>query len=401
MKPLSLVILLTFILTTVSRAQDLALNEHPATINKLSAEPGPVSAATAMDPAGPDTQEWQKAEDRILGHIQAGKLAKMKNMAASIISYFQHTCFTEGAGNPVWHGEYFPGANGVSSPRFGVRCIFYNHEDENASTNSDLTVFANDISPLLGRTVVNDKEFITLKIAGAPQKQGSAIEFDMPASVSGNTAAQETEDSRPLHVKAWLITTGSSLPYVPVTRKEYLEEARKELENKKELIIEDDRATVRIRPAAVQEAEKKQMLEELAREYSGTELQARTRIYLQHYMSDEDYVKQADEKNTAGLNFRIRLIDSLLARSTALELAQPAIVSAQADSFEGFEDGRANPTMLVRMKPGYFSSVAEEATPRCLLVCWRYNPADSMAIGIDRQLNENFDGTKLTQSLEE
>jgi hypothetical protein len=230
-------------------------------------------------------------------------------------------------------------ANEPSTPApaapFGVRCIFYNNEDSNSNSNNDLTVFANDISPLLGNIKLNFTDYTTVKTAG---DQGY-YEFDMENG---------------LHVKAWLITADSTAsPYTAVTRKEYLEQAKKELDALKNIVISDDRGRIHIRTAAEQEAEKQQMLQQF--------------------------------------NKTIRTIDSLLRNSTTLELAKPAVVSVDAAHFRGFEDGYANTTTLVRINPNYFSGNAGRS-PKCLLVCWRYNPSESLATGIDRQLNEHFDG---------
>ena len=70
-------------------------------------------------------------------------------------------------------------------------------------------------------------------------------------------------------------------------------------------------------------------------------------------------------------------------------LAQPAVVSVTAENFDGFEDGKANTTTLVRLNPAYFTGNDTQA-PKCLLICWRYNPADATSTGIDSQLNANF-----------
>ena len=338
----------------------------------------------ANEPVTPSTnapvaRKWQKEDDRIIGHIRGSKLAAMKNTSENIISLFHDSILTQDALNPVWHGEYFPAVNGGPQVKFGVRCVFTNNEDN--STNNDLTVFANDLSPLLGRLKVNGNDFTTMKATTGAQ--GARFEFDM-------------EDG--LRVKAWLITADSAaLPYTAVTRSEYLDQARKELEELKDIVIADTRGKTHIRTAAEQEAEKQQMLQQLRNSYTGVELEARTRIYLHNYMRDEDLVIQTIARNVAAYNQTIRLIDSIRRNSTPQQLAQPAVVSVKAEDFCGFEDGRANTTMLVRMNPAYFTGSDDQA-PKCLLVCWRYNPAESMANGIDHQLAENFNGQQF-QSL--
>jgi hypothetical protein len=334
----------------------------------------PASAvAPAAGPKNNNAREWQKENDVVLGHIRAAKLAAMKNTSSSIMSLFHDSILTEGV-NPVWHGEYFSAVNGGPQVHFGVRCVFNN--DDNTTTDNDLTVFANDISPLLGNLLVNGNKYTTVK-AATSVRGNQYFEFDMENN---------------LHVKAWLVTAdGAALPYTPVTRKEYLEQARKELDGLKEVVVAGDRGKIRVRTAAEQEAEKQQMLEQLKASYSGAELEARMRVYLRNYIKDEDLVLQTITRDVAGYKNTIRLIDSLLRNSTAAQLAQPAVVSVTAENFQGFEDGKTGTTTLVRMNPAYFTNGDEQA-PKCLLICWRYNPADAVAAGIDNQLNANFAG---------
>jgi len=330
-------------------------------------EPNSTTPAPASRTA--NVREWQKEEDRIMGHIRSNKLAAMKNASASIVGLFRDSILTEGSVNPVWHGEYFAG----SRMHFGVRCLFNN--EDNTNSDNDLTVFANDISPLMSGTItVNGKEYTTIKAA---------------TTVNGNITFDFDMDNS-LHVKAWLITADSAaLPYIPVTRKEYLEEAQKELEGLKSMAEADTRARIHVRSAAEQEAEKQQMLQQLKNNYSGAELEARTRVYLHNYIKDEDYLTQTIASNVVNYTAALQIIRSLLLGSTVKQLAQPAVVSVKAEDFRGFEDGRANTTALVRMNPAYFNSSDDQA-PKCLLICWRYNPNDSHAAGIDSQLNTNF-----------
>jgi hypothetical protein len=341
---------------------------------------GLANANEPVDPADKapshTARHWQKDNDLIIGHIRGNRLAAMKNTSANIVAFLHESVLTDATINPVWHGEYFPAINGGPQIHFGVRCIF-NNEDNTASDN-DLTIFANDLSPLIAHLTVNNTDYTTLKgFTGAPG--GSRFEFD-------------TDNG--LHVKTWLITSDSTaLPYIPVSRNEYLAQARQELEALKEVVVADTRGKIHIRSAAEQEAEKEAMLQHLRETYSGIELQARIRVYLHNYLKDEDLITQTIARNVAGYNCTIRLIDSIQHNSTSTQLAQPAVVSVNAADFNGFEDGQANASLLVRMNPAYFTG--NDDAPKCLLVCFRYNPTQTLAAGIDRQLTENFNSSSL------
>jgi len=356
------------ILTTFAFAGFVRANGHQFVyandLAYINGDENPASRAS-------DARDWQKEQDHINGHIRSNKLAAMKNSADGIISVFHDSILTQDV-NPVWHGEYFPAVNGGPQVHFGVRCIFNN--DDNTATDNDLTVFANDITPLLGNLTVNGNNYTTVKAA---------------TTVKGNTYF-EFDAENDLKVKAWLVVAdGAAMPYVPVTRKEYLEQAHNELVSLRKAVEADVRSKIVVRSAAVQEAEKQQMLQQLRDNYSGAELEARTRVYLKNNIKDEDLVAQTIARATAGYNGTLALVDNLLHTGSAQMLAQPAVVSVTAGNFDGFEDGKANTTTLVRLNPAYFTGSDAQA-PKCLLICWRYNPADALSTGIDSQLNANF-----------
>lgn len=381
MKRLYVFTLLLFALCDLARAQYIAENHGNPAGNDGPGNPSeslgcPLTAA----PAAP----WPKEADQVFGHIRGSRLAKMKNTSADIISLFQDSILTDGGVNPVWHGEYFSAGNGAPQMRFGISCVFHNG-DANATPYNDLTIFANDIGPLIGRLTVNGQEFITLK--GFTAGQGHpAFEFDMPADSANAGSSAET-----VHVKAWLVTADSSvLPYIPVTRREYLEAARQELGSRKEAIIADIHRRISIRPVVEQEAGKQQMLDQLRGTYSGIELRTRIKIYLGNYKTDEEYMAQNIAAGTEDLNRTLALIAKLLTGSTAKQLAQPAIVSVACSDFHGFEDGAPNSTVLVRLRGSYYTGDTDQPSIKSLLICWRYHPADRMAAGIDHQLAGSF-----------
>jgi hypothetical protein len=178
-----------------------------------------------------------------------------------------------------------------------------------------------------------------------------------------------------------------------VTRREYLEESRQELQQRKEAVIAGTRGVIHVRTAGEQEAERQQTLEHLRNTYAGAELQTRIRIYLGNYKKDEDYMDQAIGANTGALNRTIGLIDSLLRNCTVQQLSlpavvsqpvvvsEPSIVSEPADEFRGFGDGQAGSVALVRLRPAYFTGDGGAERLQSLLVCWRYHPLDAGSAG--------------------
>ncbi|MBN8854579.1 MAG: hypothetical protein BGO55_21860 [Sphingobacteriales bacterium 50-39] len=311
-------------------------------------------------------KEWVKEQDQIDGHVPHSKLVKMQNATGAMISFLHDSCFSTTDFTPVWHGEYAIG-------RFGVQC---RSEDRRGR----LTIMSNDISPLLRYLTVNGKEFAGIRPSSGLQENYPYFEYE------------EEDHARTIY---WLITPDSTrLPYIRITRKEYLQEARAELLDKKNSIIADIKTKTPIRSAAVQEAEKKAAIDELNNNYSGADLQVRQRLFAKEYHTDEEYLKLSIEKATAALDRTIHLMDSLSARSTAADLDKPAMVSVEAANFSAFEDNQADRNMLVKINPAYYANTGSDR-PLLFLVSWSYDPAGADASNIDHQVRENIDFRQL------
>jgi hypothetical protein len=374
LKHVCAVLLSIFALCPLSHAQFIADNH----VVSSASEEATNSNEPQVCPLGPaPAAPWKKENDQVFGHIRGNVLARLKNTSEELISVFHDSVLTQSGVDPLWHGEYFSAGNGAPQMRFGVSCVFHS-DDVPTNPPCDLTIFANDISPLIGSLAVNGHAYVTLKgfTGGNP-----AFEFDLPAR--GDDAGTDTVA---VHVKAWLVAADSNLlPYIPVTRKEYLEQAQQELNGRKQSLIADIKSRIQVRPAAEQETVKQQSLEQLRNTYSGAELQTRTRIFLSSYKTDEEYMGEHVTAATEELDRTLALIGKLLSGSSAQQLAQPAVVSVPSLEFHGFEDGRPGSTVLVRLRSAYYSDDADQV--KSLLICWRYRPSDPMAAAIDRQLS--------------
>ena len=328
----------------------------------------------------PAPRSWEKEQDVVTGHITNSQLSRMKAVTTDLITFFHDSCLTDEQLAPLWHGEYFSEKNSAAPlKKFGVFCNFYEQK-------ARLSIVANDISPLLDHLVVNNRDFLTIQPPTAVKNNSPCFEY-----TSGDGAA--------LHTSTWLVTTGNGqLPYTPVTRKEYLQEARTELTGLKNSIIAAWKQKIPVRPAATQEAEKKAALEQLSSLYSGMDLQVRTKMLLRDYKTDEQYLKENTEKATADLDNTLQVMGNILAHLSATELNKPAIVSLPAVGFQGFEDGRTG-KMLIRMNPTYFDPYLPGEKPQLLLVTWQVDPSEPMALDIDRQIRERLDCQKLKEML--
>jgi hypothetical protein len=359
MKLFSALTLLWFgLIPVLSSAQDIAFIKHIE-----------VAETTAV------RTEWSKDQDLIDGSISKAKLVKMKQVTSALVDYLKDSAMAA-AYRPVWHGEYFSVRNSPGAQlKFGMTCHFIEQ-------NADLSITANDMQPLLDQIVVNGKHFVTARI---------------PSSVSNGTLyfADGGADASGEQMKMWLVTSGKGqLPWVAVTRKEYLIEAKAELTAIVNSIVSGWRMKAPVRSAEAQEAEKKAVIDQLKTMYSGADLEIRSRVYLRCYKSDEEFQKDNIDRETAGFRATIRMIDSLMAHLGAVPLSKPAVVSVNAADFRGFEDGQTN-YMLVRMNGAYFNSALSEEKPQLFLVTWRYDGSNAGTAELDSKMVERVEGEAL------
>jgi hypothetical protein len=310
---------------------------------------------------------WEKEKDHLNGRIARTTLDKMRSTTESLAGFLQDSALSFEQYSPVWHGEYFPEKSGVASTtRFGLSCSFYGADGRN---KADLLIMANDISPMLGTTLVNNKKFSSIRLS-------------------------TNEPTR-----FWLVTADNDhLPYTPLTRKEYLQEAIAELTAAKEVLVSRLKTQIPIRSAATQEAEKANAINEINNTWTGTDREVRTRIFLKNYCSDEDFLRNSIQKHTAGLDSSLLLMQTLLRRPAA-ELTKAAIITGDAADFRGFEDGNPDASMLVRPNPDFIDHSLSSEKPQFFLVCWRYNPEETGAPQLDRQFMQQLDVNKLRDFL--
>lgn len=313
--------------------------------------------------------EWLKADDEVNGSISKEKLAKMKVVSGALVNFLQDSCL-----GATWHGEYNSDRNSPGAQlKFGVTCHF-------AAQNADLSITANDFQPLLDQLVLNGQHFLTMRVATASEKHNLYY-------TDGQT-------------KMWLVTAGNGqLPFIAVTRKEYLVEAKAELSGMVKSIETGWKLKVPVRSAAAQEAERKGVIDQLKSMYTGTDLSIRVRVYLHSYKSDEEFLKAGIAAETAGFRATIRLMDSLSAHLGAAELGKPAVVSVGATDFRGFEDGQSDYT-LIRMNGAYFNNTLSDEIPQLFLVTLHYEGTNVSAVELDRQLTAKVDGQALQAMLD-
>jgi hypothetical protein len=367
MKPFTFLLLL-FALPFFSFAQDLAAN---TSFTGNSAIHGNVAMTAAPTPSS----LWHQEEDLVNGSISKLKLSKMRSVTSTLISVLRDSFFIGGSYSPTWHGAYCSArGSGGSLMQFSIDCHF-------TDQHAELSIKANDFQPLMSQLAVGHQQFLTMDVS--------------PVVKNGGMYFESTGMDGHVTVKRWLITTGiDQLPYIAVTRKEYLQAAKIELAISKSTIVAAVKEKMTVRPAAVQEAEKKATIDQLKAMYTGTSLEVRMRQYLKNYRTDEQYLKDNTDNETAAIDSTVHVMNDLLAHLPADDLNKPAMVSVPAVDFNGFEDGHTD-KMLVRINPTYFNGGLSDEKPQLFLVEWRYDASNAAAADIDHQLTQNLDGQQL------
>lgn len=228
---------------------------------------------------------------------------------------------------------------------------------------------------------VNGKKYWTIK-RPAEVKDGM-LYFEYPVSAS-------SKNVNGLWVYAWMITYPGKLPYIPVTRKEYLLEARQEVAKTQIEVIEKVKKNTTIRPAAEQEAAKKKEVEYFKKNYPYNP--RRWQRYLEDYQTDEQKLQAAIDHMTKQYQATLKIMDDLLKTLSSEELQKPAIVSEIATAFKGFEDdfSERNANMLIRWNPDYFDKKLSKAAPQFFTVLIRENRRDLPYVEITRLFKQKF-----------
>lgn len=250
-----------------------------------------------------------------------------------------------------------------------------------AETDDWVAIRANYCGVLNDFLSVNGKKYWTMK--RPTEVKDGMLYFEYPSS-SGST------DGSGLWVYAWMITYPGKLPYIPVTRKEYLLEARLEVAKTQTEVIENVKKYTVIRPAAEQEAAKQKEVAYLKKSYPDNP--RRWQRYLEDYQTDEQRLQAAIDKMTAQYQATLRIMDDLLKNLSAEELQKPAVVSQIAVAFKGFEDDykERNANMLIRWNPDYFNKKLSKASPQFFTVLIRESRRDLPAVEITRLFRQKF-----------
>lgn len=273
-------------------------------------------------------------------------------------------------GEGCWYGYYDGKPISQQYPRaYMANFIFKNYvcagEKEVLSNGYIASAFinVNGLGDIGGTMTLNGKEYSTVHLLNTV-KDGYAY-----FSFNRDNNPYNTE----LH-ESWLITYKDKLPFVYMSRREYLTEARAEQSRKMEEMIASVKLAHKVRPRAVQDAEKQKQVDYYKEHYKGTALESMLARYEKDYRSDEQQLEDAVELTKKNYGILFTNIDIYLGNAGAAYLSQPAIVLPYGTySFKNFEGNEKdiNAVYILRNNPQYYNTKLPAAAPQYITVVIR------------------------------
>jgi len=187
-----------------------------------------------------------------------------------------------------------------------------------------------------------------------------------------------------------IITRDGQSPYLPVTKKQYLNAYLNGIEKRmlKQLLIEEKK---QVRSDQAEADDKKKHLEYIERSTRADKIEKAKESYLRNYRTDIQRREEDLDKLKKMFEKQMKPARELLAAITEEEGLQPAIVEGNyVSGFEKFSTDEAGGRMLVRLNPDYFNSKLPTYVPQFLIVYWRWKKGVKPSEYFKDQLQANL-----------
>jgi hypothetical protein len=169
--------------------------------------------------------------------------------------------------------------------------------------------------------------------------------------------------------RAVLITRGSQLPYIPVTRLQYLIAIKQKLEDEKIIQI-DLNNKMKIRTDAEQELDKQTGMENALKYAPASRVEERKANYLKNYKTDQQRKEENLQRLEKNYSVKLKAIDDLLKTFDNDELEKPAVIDPFHD-FKQFSTLEKGGRMMVLLNNNYFNMQLPRYMPQLMVLRWR------------------------------
>lgn len=200
--------------------------------------------------------------------------------------------------------------------------------------------------------------------------------------------------------RAILITHGSHLPYIPVTRLQYLNALKQKFEDEK-IIQRDLINKMKIKSDAEEELAKQKGMENALKYAPVNRVEERKANYLKNYKTDQQRKEEKLQRLEKDYSDKIKAIDDLLKTFDNDELEKPAVIDP-FHTFKQFSTLEKGGRMMVLINNNYFLKQLPRYMPQLMVLRWRSesnNNAPSQFF--KKQFEANFPIEKLKLMLDE
>lgn len=200
------------------------------------------------------------------------------------------------------------------------------------------------------------------------------------------------------HSHAQIITREGQSPYLPVTRKSFLQVIVKWNESQFNKTMEAMVKNIPVRTDEEEETYKKNQLAIIEKTTSANRLASRKENFLKYYLTSRQEKEKLLAKLKKNHEEEMKPAQDFLANTSQAELAKPAIID-DLTQFKQFSTTEKGGRELVRLNPDYFDPKLPRFVPQFLIVYWRW---DNHAAGkyFNKQIEEHFDFTALEQMID-
>jgi hypothetical protein len=200
---------------------------------------------------------------------------------------------------------------------------------------------------------------------------------------------------------AIIITRPGQSPYLPVSRKQFLQAFLNYNESRNSKTLADMQNNMHFKTDEEEEADKKKNLEIIERVTSADKLARAKDNFLKNYITD----KQRKEGNIDKMKKRyeedMKPARDLLSKANEQYLAQASILDFDNMlEFKEFATEEKGGRQLVRLNPDYFNSKLPKYVAQFLIVYWRWDDAKP-GINFKNQLETHFNFDALKEMIDQ
>ena len=198
---------------------------------------------------------------------------------------------------------------------------------------------------------------------------------------------------------AVLITRDGQMPYVAVTKKEYLQAFLKFNEKKLPEELASIEKNMLVKTPEQEEANKLAQLEKIDKT-GGQNKQRAKDNFLKGYVTDRERKDKWLSDTKIRYEKEMKVAQDLITNSREEDLQQPAIVKGvDMLSFHGFSTDEKGGQQVVRLNPEYFNNKLPKHVPQFLVVYWRWTYQKPGEVFKD-QLEQNLDFSALKNMID-